>query len=249
MHAHVLWLADGVERARCDVQVRRVARADSESGKVREPLRSDRITARALLLPAQSEPEGYGLTGWLLLPAPARDEAERQRHREAIDAWLRELVPAESLLAHYERASQIALTILPVRTKVELPDPGDSAARRREVVEQLLSAYDHARAQLVLADLGLIGQGRGPYLAAHEAMLPETQAADRLLLDMSGVSNAVMTDWLVHFKWVAAQQRSWGALAVHRFGLNLRNVLAASATATPMVLKAMTGHVFVLGLR
>lgn len=244
-HAHALWLVDGEELARCDVRVRRAETAGGGIEHPRAALRSDRITARSLLLPHQREPEGYGLIGWLLLPALPRDEAERQRHRGAIDAWLRELVPAESLLAHYERASQIALTLLPLHTAVQLPEPGDSAERRRDVVEKLLSAYDHARAQSVLAEFGLTGQGRGPHLAARELLLPGADAG-RLLLDMSGVSNAVMTDWLMHFRWLAAQQRSWGALAVRRFGLNLHNVLAASATATPLVLNALTHHVFVL---
>ena len=248
-HAHALWLVDGVELARCDVQVHRVETGDGGMSLRREVLRSDRITARALLLPSQREPEGYGLVGWLLLPDPARDEAERQRHREAIDAWLRELVPAESLLAYYERPSRIALTLLPVRSEVKLPEPGESADRRRKVVEELLAAYDYTRAQLVLADFGLTGQGRGPHLAAREIVMPGAAGSGRLLLDMSGVSGAAMADWLVQFKWLAAQQRSWGQLAVRRLGLNLRNVLASTSKATPLVLTAMTRHVFLLAPR
>lgn len=249
-HAQAVWSVEGAEMARCDVRVRLPEARGGAIEPQREVLRSDRITARALMLPQQPEPKGYGLVGWILLPAPPRDEAERQRHREVVGAWLRELVPAEALLAHYERTSQIALTLLPLRSEVKLPEPGDSAERRSAIIEELLAAYDHARAEVVLADFDLIGRGRGPFLAARGDATDERSGSDVLLLDMSGVSTPVMSDWLVHFKWMAAQQRSWGQTAVRRLGLNLSNVLAATATATTLVLTATRRtHVFLLGSR
>jgi len=243
--ANAAWRVEGVVRASCQVRVYRRSGAD-DAARVEQRLRNDRVSGRAVLLPHQGEPEGYGLVGWLLLQAPAREEGERRRHREAVDAWLRELVPAESLMAYVERASDIALTVLPLRTPVPLPDPGASAERRREAVDALLAAYDHARAQALLGKFGLVGHGRGPHLVARAHVVRGADAG-QLLLDMSGVSDRALTDWLQHFQWLAAQERGWGPLALRRLGLHLRNVMAATTNAVPLVFHALTGDVFVLG--
>jgi len=49
--------------------------------------------------------------------------------------------------------------VLPSRWDVPLRDPGIEAAQRSQVVDTLLAAYEHVRAQRLLADFGRPVQG------------------------------------------------------------------------------------------
>lgn len=191
---------------------------------------SDRVALRGLIgarstwLPDRAEPEGFGLLSYLLLESPARDAAEEQRHRKAIEAHLR-LLPALAELERYQRRSLTHLTLLPIKRVLELPEENDPGYA--EAARLVLRHYDHARAKAVLAGLGRVDAFGGPFIASR---LPAGGAAPgQLFFDLRHVAPELVWDWTRAHAWLAAEQRSWSAAALQTLSLQLRNLVAAAA--------------------
>ena len=249
------WLKARVEVAadrgvgHCEVEIRVRGRSDPVPGdRDAYRRRSELLSARAYLLRGRIEPTEYGLLSYLLFPAPPRDDAERTRYLKAIEAWLRVLVPTEDLLAQEVRASRINLTLIPLTVAVTLPERFDDENAARSVAVDLLRAYDYARARELLSAFEMTGAGRGPFVVSRETR-SSGPAQGRLLVDMTGVSPALIWDWMSFFSWIVAQERSWSDRALQKLGLNLRNVLAVTSVATPVVLTSIGRWIYVLRLR
>jgi hypothetical protein len=221
-----------------------VAERPSTSSAETPRERSQRLTARLFLLRNMIEPSEYGLRSYLLFSDPPKDKLEKERYLKAIEVYLRVLAPAEDFLAQNVRASQLNITLLPATKAVELPPQLDDPAAVRSVAAEILQAYDYARAKLVLAEFDLGAAGRGPYLVSRESRSGPTRAG--LLVDMTGVSPSLVWDWMNSFCWLAGQERSWSEVTIKKLGLNLRNVIAVTATTTPVVLASLTQWVFIL---
>lgn len=199
---------------------------------------------RAFLLPQAAEPGGYGLVSYLLLAAPAQDDTERQRQLKAIEAVLRALPPIEEL-RQYLSPRQLNLTLLPVKRTPALPQEL-TPANLAQAAQQVLDAYDHARAQVLLAEADAQARrNNGPYLASR---MPSGAgpARWRLFLDMSHVAPRLVGDWVGAFTSLAAQERSWTEETLLRLSLNTRNVVALAAHATPDALSSLKQWVRVL---
>jgi len=237
--------AAGHGRGRCELTVLVVSRKASDASWLPSSVRSERLTARMLLLRGKSEALGYGLRSYLVFGAPPKDAAERERYLRALEAYVRDLVPVEDLLAQNVRASQLNVTMVPAVRAVDLSANLNDPSRVQSVAAELLDAYDYARARVLLADHGISTIGGGPYLLSRGA----DASPARLLVDMTGVAPARIPDWVSWFCWLAGQERSWTEVAVRRFGLNLRNVIAVAGSLTPVVFRSVGRADYVVGPR
>lgn len=226
--------------AECEVQVLIVALPRPDDARGAQPF------GRAFLLPQGAEPAGYGLTSYLLLATPAQDDEERQRHLKAIEAVLRTLPPIEEL-RQYLSPSQLNITLLPVKRKPTLPDSLTPVNLAR-AAQQVLEAYDHARAQVLLAELDDTARRGGPYLVSRTDAAAGPKGM-HLFFDMSHVVPRLVGDWVSAFCALAAQERSWSDETMKRLSLNTRNVIAVAAHATPDVLSNLEHWVRVLNPR
>ena len=113
--------------------------------------RSARLSGRALLLPTSSEPKGYGLYSYILFDTPPKDDLERERYLKSLESYLLILQPIAELERH-RRRSELNITLIPVKRNVELPDDLSSPKQASQAAEQVLAAYDYARASALLAD-------------------------------------------------------------------------------------------------
>ena len=195
------------------------------------------LSGRALLRPDDREPAGYGLYSYLLFESPPKDQAERARYLKALEAYLVVLQPMAELERHKPR-SQLNITLIPVKRAVELPADLDEPNRAAPIADQVLAAYDYARAKVLLDDLGKEVNRSGPYLISRMpgALGPTTLS---LFLDMSHVAPKLIWDWTRTFCWLAAQERSWSDVALQKLALNIRNAIAVAAKNTPDVVGAL----------
>lgn len=199
--------------------------------------RSARLSGRALLLPTSSEPKGYGLYSYLLFDTPPKDDLERERYLKSLESYLLVLQPIAELERH-RRRSELNITLIPVKRNIELPDDLSSPKQASQAAEQVLAAYDYARASALLANLGKQMVRSGPFLVS---MRPAVSNPGTLFLffDMSRVTPKLVWDWVREFCSLAAQERSWSEIELKRLALNIRNILAVAAKTTPEVLGAL----------
>ncbi len=199
--------------------------------------RSARLSGRALLLPTSSEPKGYGLYSYLLFDTPPKDDLERERYLKSLESYLLILQPITEL-ERYRRRSELNITLIPVKRNVELPDDLSSPKQASQAAEQVLTAYDYARASALLADLGKQMVQSGPFLVS---LRPTVSNPGTLFLffDMSRVTPKLVWDCVRAFCSLAAQERSWSEIEFKRLALNIRNILAVAAKTTPEVLGAL----------
>jgi hypothetical protein len=217
----------------CQVQVFVSKRLDNKPA----PDRSTRLSGRALLLPTSSEPKGYGLYSNLLFDTPPRDDLECERYLKSLESYLLVLQPIVKL-ERYRRRSELNITLIPVQRNVELPDDLSSPKQASQAAEQVLIAYDYARASALLADLGKQMVQSGPFLVS---LRPTVSNPGTLFLffDMSRVTPKLIWDWVRAFCSLAAQEPSWSEIELKRLALNIRNIIAVAAKTTPEVLGAL----------
>jgi tetratricopeptide (TPR) repeat protein len=193
------------------------------------------LSGRAFLVPDEREPQGYGLYSYLLFETPPKNDVERGRYLSTLEAYLRILPPMEELERH-KRRSQLNITLIPTKRSIELPADVGEPKRAAQTAEQVLAAYDYARAQVLLEGFGKDVTRSGPYLISRMPSAPE---ATRLFLDMSHVKPDLVWDWTKTFCWLAAQERSWSEAALQKLALNTRNAIAIGADLTPDIVSAL----------
>src|SRR5262249_15629943 len=154
-------------------------------------------------------------------------------HRQAIASYLRVLQPIEEM-ERYRRRSELTVTLLPVKRSINLPDNLSDPTQAAQAAQGVLEAYDYARAQVLLANLGANVVRSGPYLVAKIA----ADAGDTggpLFFDMSRVVPTLVWDWVQAFCALTAQEHSWTDVTLTKLALNTRNVIAVAARETPEV--------------
>jgi hypothetical protein len=229
---------------RCELEILLTARPHAaDLASMRQ--RSERLTARTLLLRGMTEPLEYGLHSYLLFSTRQKDDTERERYLKTIEAYIRVLVPLEDFLEQNVRASQLNVTMFPAAKSVSLPANLDDPSRARSVASDLLDVYDYARARVLLSDLGIHTIGGGPYLISRETGSTRVSGG-RLLIDMTGVSPSLIWDWMTWFSWLSGQERSWSETTLKRLGLNLRNIIAVTEKITPVVFESVGRWVYIL---
>jgi hypothetical protein len=202
--------------------------------------RSKRLTGRLFLLPGKQEPAEYGLRSYLLFLAPPKNATEQQRQLRAIEAYLQVLVPTEELMAQNVRASEVNVTMLPLERAVELPQDLSNASAAQEAAARIARNYQYAIAQLLTRELETDLEGGGPYLLSRGG----ADGRATLVIDMTGVDASLIWDWMKWFCWLTAQERSWNEITLGKLALKLRNVLAVTASTTPLVVKSMAHWVY-----
>jgi hypothetical protein len=197
-------------------------------------MRSLLMAVRDWLLPGQAEPAGFGAYSYLLFAAPPRD-VERERHLRVLMAYVRQL-PERAEVESYLQKSQLNLFQLPLRQIPKLPaNPGSAGdAALRASAERLLADYDHVRAQVLLAGLGLPAGSRGPLLVTRVPAVLATSGGDQLLIeDMSRVEPVVAEQWMALSADLVNRQRHWDRRVLTQLALEVRNLIAQVASAVP----------------
>jgi hypothetical protein len=209
-------LGDG----QCSVQV-----AIKAHVQTRGPL----ISARGFLKPKIREKQGYGLYSYVLFSAPPQHEGEKARYLKVLEACLSIMREIDEFLDR-QPDPEINATYIPVR-KTPMSGKSDS-----EWAEKVLAVYDYAAAQILLSKLDSMYQ-QGPYLVSTLKPLSVSDSHQPLHLfqDLTGVVPDHASNWVKHFTYLAAQQRSWQNQSLRQFQLKMRNLLAVAGIVTPEV--------------
>jgi hypothetical protein len=227
--AQVIARHEALGQAACDLLVYVAKPVTAPPG----PDRSGRLSARAFLPTNHDEPNGYGLYSYVLFATPPQDDQEHERYLKAIESYLLVLQPIEEMERH-RRRSELNIMLLPVKRNIALPDNLSDPKQAAQAAQRVLAAYDYARAQVLLADLGGNVISSGPYLVSKLSV----DASDRgapLFFDMSHVVPKLVWDWVQAFCALVAQEHSWTAVTLRKLALNTRNVIAVGARETPEV--------------
>jgi hypothetical protein len=189
----------------------------------------DRISSWSFLLRGLNETPGYGLYSYMLFSAPPANDTERQRYLSALSATTSALQKVDSYLRMHVPPAQLNVIYIPL---VKMPARGGNFA------QNVLDVYDYARATLILAQLRHPRQN-GPYLLSMGRPFSQPGAGSLLWEDLTGVVPDQAREWISFFDYLTAQQHSWSDVALRRFALNLRNVLAISGKLAPDVIRSL----------
>jgi|GEM_PF-1723664 len=229
----------------CEVQVFVSKRSSIGRPRATRALRLS--SGRALLLPTERPPSGYGLYSYLLFDTPPKNDWERERYLKALEAYLLVLRPIKEL-EQYMRPSELNLTLIPVRREIALPEDLSSPRQTAQAAEMVLSAYDYARANAFLAKLGKPSVRNGPFLLAMASDATDGGMAS-LFFDMSHVSPTLVWDWVRAFCMLATQERSRGKIGLTRLALHTRNVIAVAAKDLEPVTESLPNWIRVIKIR
>jgi hypothetical protein len=191
--------------------------------------------ARHFLVREREAPGGYAALAYLLLPTPPAP-AERERCLRMLAAWLRLLPPTAEMELYVER-DQLTLFLLPLRELPVLKLDAGSAERHepqawRAAAQLLLAQYDHARAQALMAKMGLAGVGPGPLLVTRQTSSTDERSV-LLVEDFASVDPAIVEPWLRWSLSLISQPRERSTEALQRVAMTLRNVIAHAARDLP----------------
>lgn len=190
------------------------------------------LSAKRFLLPGDVEEFGYGLYSYLILSAPPNNDEEKARYLKTIEAYLHVLQDVDDYLRRHVRPQSLNVTYIPLK---RAPVSGNSNA---EWATNVLAAYDYAAAQIFLNRVGRAPL-QGPYLVSVLKPLSQPGEPAYLCEDLTGVAPELAWNWVTFFAYLAAQQRSWSEVALQRFGLTLRNLIAVGSKVTPDVMKGI----------
>lgn len=220
-------LLDEGGRSLCTVTARRVPGVRGAG-----PSAHGLVGAREFLTRDATAPGGHAAQAFLLLPAPPAP-SERERCIRVLSAWLRQLQPAAEMEQLVER-DRITLFLLPLR---QMPPAGvlerlENPSDLRRAAEGLLAVYDHARAQALLAQLGVTRPGPGPLLVTRHSP-PQGDPQVQLVEDFTRVDPAIAEAWMNWSVSLVSQPREPSAEALRRVAMTLRNVIAHIARSLP----------------
>jgi hypothetical protein len=192
------------------------------------------VAVRGWLLSGEPEPTGFGAYSYLLFPTPPLD-TQRELHLRLLMAYLRQLSDKAEIEPMLGRA-RLNLFQLPLKSVPKLPaNPGATGdAGWRASAELLLQAYDHARAQVLMAGLRIAPGAGGPLLVTFVPAAKGTQEPDRRLIeDLSRAEPVVAEQWLTHSLELARRSEGWTGGRLQWFALQVRNLIAQVASAVP----------------
>ncbi len=185
------------------------------------------ITGRALLVPDQKEPDGFGLYSYILIGAPPA-AADRDRYTAVFEAALRLLRPVNEL-AHYLKISQLNATWIPVKSlPANDPDP-----------KWLVDNYDYSEGAANLVRAG-IRNTAGIYIISVRAPLSHaTPMRPFLVQDLSHIPAPLASTWVTLFINQAAQEHFWTPNTIDEMVAKMRLVIALSAEGVPAIKTAV----------
>lgn len=220
----------------CEATVIVAKPQEKSEQQTRAQNRASFLSGTSLLLPEAKEPEGYGLYSYLLFDSPPKSDLARKRYLSAIRAYLYQL-PTIKELEQYRAKKALNITLMPIKRNIAVPVNFNDSNSLKQTAEQLLAVYDYPRAQLLLAEMGKDGYQSGPYMFSRTP--GGSKQNDTLFFNMSKASPELISDWVNAFRLLTSQQHSWSAMALRKLGLQVRNVIAVSAGATPVVFREL----------
>ena len=149
-------------------------------------------------------------------------DATRNRYLEVLRSYLN--LPATQALLKHMSQKQLNITYVPVQTALPAP-----------TAEQLLAAYDYARAQSLLAKIPGSPYVQGPYIISTIGPLSEQRVIDGHYLhqDLSSVPPEIVILWVQEFMKQSAQKDFWEKRRGPQIALQLRTAIAVLAAGLP----------------
>lgn len=195
-----------------------------------------RHTGRDLLFPLEIEREGHPLYSYLLFAGASRgDREERARFASAIEAYVGQVQSADTLEKSGAARASINIFYAPLKEIFEDTSPASMRLHfaQRSAVEQieLLSRlYDHARAEVLMGQMRL--RGNGPFIVSVLRPLSDG-AVDQdeafLVQDLSSVPPKLVGLWVDEFKRQVVQEATDSPERLRRFALTLRTRISVLA--------------------
>ena len=188
------------------------------------------VTSRELLREGKHEEKGFGLYSYILFGSPPND-ATRERYLATLNSFL--AIPSTREMIKYVPRKQLNVTYVP--TKV---------AAQPSSAEELLKAYDYARASGLLARIpckqGDVLCGSylaGPYIISTTKPLTEQASLSDSFLyqDISSVPARIVPLWVDEFMAQSSQAEFWKKRKGPQVALELRTAIAIAADGIPDV--------------
>ena len=213
------------------------AAGSDSGGETSLPNLSDlRHTGRDLLFPGEAERGGHPLYSYLLFSGASRGEREdRARFTSAIEAYVGRVRTTEALEKGGASRASINIFYAPLKEIFEDTSPASMRlhfAQRSpdEQIEILTRLYDHARAEVLMGQLRL--RGNGPIIVSVLRPLSDG-AVDQdeafLVQDLSSVPPKLVGLWVDEFKRQVVQEATDSPEHLRQFALTLRTKISVLA--------------------
>ncbi len=212
------------------------AGGDTGGGTSLPNLSDLRHTGRDLLFPLEIERQGHPLYSYLLFAGASREEREeRARFKSAVKAFVGQVRTTEALEKSGAERASINIFYAPLKEIFEDTSPASMRlhfAQRsdEEQIEILTRLYDYARAEVLMGQLRL--RGNGPFIVSVLRPLSEG-AVDRdeafLVQDLSRVPPKLVGLWIDEFKRQVVQEATDSPERLRRFALTLRTQISVLA--------------------
>ena len=197
-----------------------------------------RVTGRDLLFPGEKERSGHPLYSYLLF-AGAREGSreERARFRSAVKAFVGQFSSVEVLERSGAARGEINVFYAPIKQVTRFIKPPSPSGyffnlgedKQAEVLQEY---YDHGRAEVLIARMGLAGNG--PFIVSVLKPLgdhPVSESGAFLVQDLSGVPPDLVALWVDEFKRQVVKEATGSPERLRRLALNLRTQIAVLAEA------------------
>lgn len=195
-----------------------------------------RHTGRDLLFPSEPERPGHPLYSYLLYAgAGSGEREERARFVSAIEAYVGQVRTAEALEKSGAARASINIFYAPLKEIFEDTSPASMRlhfAQRsaEEQIEILTRLYDHARAEVMMGQMRL--RGNGPFIVSVLRPLSDgavNQDEAFLVQDLSSVPPKLVGLWIDEFKRQVVQEATDSPERLRRFALTLRTKISVLA--------------------
>ncbi len=217
-------------------QIEPAAGGETGGGNSLPNLSDLRHTGRDLLFPLEIERKGHPLYSYLLFAGASRDERdERARFKSAVKAYVSQVRTTEALQKSGAAPASINIFYAPLKEIFEDTSPASMRlhfAQRSadEQIEILTRLYDHARAEVLMGQLRL--RGNGPFIVSVLRPLSDG-AVDQdeafLVQDLSSVPPKLVGLWIDEFKRQVVQEATDSPEHLRRFALTLRTKISVLA--------------------
>lgn len=204
--------------ANCAIEIR-VAHASKAPGRG-----DGRKAFHAFLIPAATEPGGFGQYSYALFGRAPGNKAQTELYTSILASLLQQ-VPATAELANYLEPSKMNGLFIPLREEPK----GDVDAA------WLLQHYDYTRASALLSKVTGAGESAICLVSSSAPLLSPKSNGPYLLQDLSAIPSNLVSTWVQTFVNQAAQVRYWEPSTTTELVLKLRLSLSVLAVGVPQI--------------
>ncbi|WP_282606320.1 hypothetical protein [Pelagibius sp. Alg239-R121] len=219
-----------------DTHLETAAGEDSGGDSPLPNLSGLRHTGRDLLFPGEFERDGHPLYSYLLFAGASEGSREEHaRFKSAIEAYVGQVRSADALESSGAVRASINIFYAPLKpifidtkpTSMRLHFAQRTATEQIDILSRL---YDHARAEVLMGQVQL--RGNGPFIVSVLRPLSEKSVgADEAFLvqDLSGVPPKLVALWVDEFKRQVVREATDSPEHLRRFALSLRTQISVLA--------------------